>query len=98
MNAARAQLKEGMAAVDGDKSLEERIELLNGIAVYLKRNIVQGKKQDDGKYFLNIHEESELGDNESIKKPKSTLGDPAAPAGGCCGGGQKVMTERRSTK
>lgn len=37
---------------------------------------------------MNIHEKTELGDNESIKTAKKTL---AAQNGGCCGGGAGLV-------
>ncbi len=37
---------------------------------------------------MNIHEQTELDDNESIKTAKKTL---AAQNGGCCGGGAGLV-------
>lgn len=84
--AARSKMREGMANPPSQElSVDEQIQHLNDVALFLKRNIVQGKKDDQGKYHLNIHEDTELGDNESIKTTKKTL---AAGNGGCCGGGK----------
>lgn len=85
--ASRAKMREGMEnPPNPELSKEEQIKLLEDVAIFLKRNIVQGKKEgDEEKYHLNIHSETELGDNESIKKTKSTL---VSQGGGCCGGGK----------
>ncbi|KAG7904671.1 hypothetical protein KL907_003547 [Ogataea polymorpha] len=102
LQAARTQIKSKMALeVDPDmpdKSVEERIKHLNDVSLFLRRNIVQGRKEGDeeNKYFLNIHEDTELGDNDDIKKKKgkNSFGGEMA-SGGCCGGGEIKMNERR---
>ncbi|TNY20232.1 hypothetical protein DMC30DRAFT_417144 [Rhodotorula diobovata] len=56
-------------------------EHINGafeIATFLRKNVVQGVRNDEGNFALRIHEETERGDNDSIKQKKSA----AAPAGG----------------
>ncbi|KAG7809346.1 hypothetical protein KL921_003343 [Ogataea angusta] len=103
LQAARAQIKAKMVLeVDPDmpdKSVEDRIKHLNDVSMFLRRNIVQGRKEEDeeNKYFLNIHEDTELGDNDDIKKKKGSrnpFGGGMA-SGGCCGGGEIKMNERR---
>ncbi|KAH3669273.1 hypothetical protein OGAPHI_001394 [Ogataea philodendri] len=102
LQAARAQIRSKMVLnVDPDmpeKSVEDRIKHLDQVSLFLRRNIVQGKKEEeDDKYFLNIHNDTELGDNDDIKKKKrSTFGGQMAAGGGCCGGGEIKMSERRS--
>ncbi|SCU81495.1 LAMI_0B06480g1_1 [Lachancea mirantina] len=88
LNAARAQMKAGMHnPPEPSKTSEQQIQDLNDIAAFLRRNVVQGKLSKSGQYHLNIHSETELGDNESIKVTKKTL---AARGGGCCGGGKQL--------
>ncbi|KAH3900944.1 Mzm1p SCDLUD_002405 [Saccharomycodes ludwigii] len=99
--ASRKKMKEGMLNPPKDLNIpkpvtvEKQIKHLNDVALFLRRNIVQGVKKDkdtSGKvrYHLNIHKETELGDNESIKKTKRAL---AAEGGGCCGGGKNLYKQ-----
>lgn len=87
--ASRAKMREGMEnPPNPELSKEQQIKHLEDVATFLKRNLVQGRKEgSEEKYHLNIHKETELGDNESIKKAKSTL---ASEVGGCCGGGKRL--------
>ncbi|EMG45326.1 tRNA 2'-phosphotransferase, putative [Candida maltosa Xu316] len=50
------------------EEIDQGIEKLNGVSRFIISNLVQGEKQDDGKYFLNFHDKTELGDNETIKQ------------------------------
>ncbi|KAI0871095.1 hypothetical protein GGS24DRAFT_492485 [Hypoxylon argillaceum] len=50
------------------------------VATILRQNVVQGKKEGDT-YKLRIHEETERGDNDSIKFAGKT---PGAGGGKCC--------------
>lgn len=80
--------------------VEERIELLNQISEFLKHNIVQGVKTgklDDGKdkYTLNIHKETELGDNDEIKTKSDLNVDGSPMQGACCGGGKVEMNQKK---
>ncbi|OWB77986.1 hypothetical protein B5S32_g2170 [[Candida] boidinii] len=101
---ARNQLKNKMRLEidpeNSDKSIDERINLLIQVSKFLKSNIVQGEKngkttEGKDKYLLNIHKDTELGDNDKIggkNRRKPTLGDPnsssqsTSTGGGCCGG------------
>lgn len=74
--AARSQLKQGMSSPPANQkglSPEGRVQLLEDIALFLRRNVVQGRKvavdplTQEPQYHLNIHRDTELGDNESIK-------------------------------
>lgn len=88
LSAARAKMREGMLnPPNPELSPEQQIQHLNDVSTFLKRNIVQGQKVNQGRYHLNIHKDTELGDNESIKTTKKTL---AARGGGCCGGGKDL--------
>lgn len=88
LNASREQIRQGFHKPDLKKTDEKRIKELNDIAKFLVSNIVQGKKNESGKYKLNIHEGTELGDNESVKKAKQQL---QAQGNGCCGGGMGLV-------
>ncbi|ODV94904.1 hypothetical protein PACTADRAFT_50753 [Pachysolen tannophilus NRRL Y-2460] len=94
LTAARNQIRAGMRAKEYEgKTQEQRIEHLSQVAAFLRKNIVQGKRKDGNRYALNIHKDTELGDNDSIKKKRSTLGNPSgAGMGGCCG--KSIMKEK----
>lgn len=66
--AARKQIRDGFEANRTCDNAEEEITKLNDVSQFLIKNIVQGEKQDDGKYFLKFHDKTELGDNETIKQ------------------------------
>ena len=92
LTAARVQMRNGMIdPPNPELSKEDQIKHLEDIALFLRRNVVQGVKtpQDEARYHLNIHKDTELGDNEDTKIPKrNTLtGGKTSPVGGCCGGG-----------
>jgi complex III assembly factor LYRM7 len=74
----------------------QRIELLEQVSKFLRHNVVQGVKKntDESRYVLNIHEETELGDNDEIKQKKSTLNAGAAAGGGCCGNGNIELKQK----
>ncbi|GME63396.1 Mitochondrial zinc maintenance protein 1, mitochondrial [Neofusicoccum parvum] len=59
---------------------KKQVAHANEVAKILKENVVQGQVNDDGRYKLRIHEQTERGDNESIKNPtgKNTLADLAS--------------------
>ena len=59
LQAARVQLKQGIrdnSNLQAQPEIEEAVQKLNEVAKFLIQNIVQGEKQQDGKYFLNFHE------------------------------------------
>lgn len=87
--AARAKMRQGMVhPPNPDLPVDKQISHLEEVAKFLRKNLVQGKKSEtEEKYHLNIHKDTELGDNESIQKTKQTL---AAQGGGCCGGGKDL--------
>ncbi|PRT54616.1 Mitochondrial zinc maintenance protein 1, mitochondrial [Wickerhamiella sorbophila] len=73
---------------ENEADLKRRIQLAKDVAHILRSNVVQGVKasEEDEKYKLNIHNETELGDNDDRfqKTPLSQGG-----SGGCCGGSGK---------
>lgn len=68
---ARQRIRDGF---ETNRSLADKQEIdnavkdLNDVALFLVKNIVQGQPQEDGRYFLNFHEKTELGSNETIKQ------------------------------
>lgn len=100
LTASRTRLREEMRAeksiTDPKLDTVQRIELLEQVGEFLKRNIVQGikKSPEESRYLLNIHKETELGDNDDLKKKKSTLSAGNTAGGGCCGNGQIELEQR----
>ncbi|RCK67747.1 Mitochondrial zinc maintenance protein 1, mitochondrial [Candida viswanathii] len=84
LHAARTKIKENIidkAQLQDPTEIEEAVKQLNEVSKFLISNIVQGQKQQDGKYFLNFHEKTELGDNETIKQGKKEMGSLAGKKG-----------------
>ena len=81
LSSARLQIKDGFTKnreLKDEAEISEAISKLNEVSKFLVQNIVQGEKQEDGKYFLNFHEKTELGDNETIRQGnKANLGSLA---------------------
>ncbi|CAK7913318.1 mitochondrial zinc maintenance protein 1, mitochondrial [[Candida] anglica] len=77
--ASRAKIKQGFFEdlEQGSQTVQEKIDNLNSVSKFLVQNIVQGEKKEDGQYFLNIHDKTELGDNETIKQKKADMGSLA---------------------
>lgn len=93
----RNDMKSEKSLIYPDFDINQRIELLEQISTFLKRNIVQGikdKESSTDKYMLNIHDETELGDNDDLKKKKSTM-SVGTTTGGCCGGGNIELKEKK---
>ncbi|KAL8243845.1 hypothetical protein R6Q59_010103 [Mikania micrantha] len=74
--AARSQARAGF---DKSRSLEpssdaaqKEVAHAEGVAEILRRNLVQGKQVDGKKnaYQLRIHEDTERGDNDTIRNPR----------------------------
>ncbi|WVQ72834.1 hypothetical protein IAR50_002395 [Cryptococcus sp. DSM 104548] len=53
----------------GRDDVARRINEWKDVAKFLRKNVVQGVKSDDGVFKLRVHEDTELGDNTDIKKP-----------------------------
>lgn len=70
--AARKMMRNGMKTPPKpEQKQEDQIQHLNDVALFLRRNLVQGtRKEDADVYKLNIHKDIELGDNATIKKHK----------------------------
>lgn len=68
---ARQRIREGFEtnrSIADQQEIDKAVKDLNEVALFLVRNIVQGQPQEDGRYFLNFHEKTELGSNETIKQ------------------------------
>ncbi|KAI1345497.1 hypothetical protein F5Y01DRAFT_57173 [Xylaria sp. FL0043] len=84
LTAARQSIRQGFRA---NAALEptspefpNAVKHAEEVAMILRQNVVQGKKEGDT-YKLRIHEETERGDNETIKFAGTNL---AAGSGKCC--------------
>ncbi|EGS23923.1 uncharacterized protein CTHT_0006320 [Thermochaetoides thermophila DSM 1495] len=74
LEAARQQIRQGFrekaSLPADDPSIGPAIQHAEEVAQFLKTNLVQGRKEGDV-YKLRIHEHTERGDNDSVKKPKN---------------------------
>ncbi|WWC88769.1 uncharacterized protein L201_003682 [Kwoniella dendrophila CBS 6074] len=52
-----------------DEEIKQRIDEWNEAAKFLRQNVVQGVQDDDGTWKLRVTDETELGDNATIKEP-----------------------------
>ncbi|QPG76537.1 hypothetical protein FOA43_003926 [Brettanomyces nanus] len=99
----KTEMKKEQSRDHPEMNVEQRITLLNQIATYLTKNIVQGVKEEGkDRYVLRIHKGTELGDNKDIEKMKTTLRAGATTGSGCCGGSDTVnlkqMPKRKQPK
>ena len=72
-DAAKTQIKQGFVnnkQLSGPRA-EQEIKKMNDISTILIRNVVQGEYSSEGKYKLNIHAKTELGDNSTIKRNRN---------------------------
>ncbi|RSH88152.1 uncharacterized protein EHS24_000679 [Apiotrichum porosum] len=51
------------------EELQKRINEWNEVATFLRRNVVQGRQDDQGVYKLRVTKDTDLGDNDTIKEP-----------------------------
>ncbi|GAA5852721.1 hypothetical protein JCM3766R1_000354 [Sporobolomyces carnicolor] len=79
--------------------VNEHIEAAFEIATYLRRNVVQGKRTAEGNYALRITEETERGDNDSIKQPKDArvMRGPRESSAGNSEGGVRRRRRRAAS-
>ncbi|GJN88563.1 hypothetical protein Rhopal_001529-T1 [Rhodotorula paludigena] len=52
------------------ESVDQQIDGAFEVATFFRRNVVQGAKNDEGNFVLRIHDETERGDNDTIKQKK----------------------------
>lgn len=79
LRSARDQIRQGFEKnrhLDSQEAIQEELKKLDEVSTFLQRNLVQAiKEADTNKYVVEIHDQIELGDNESIKKnSKKSLG------------------------
>ncbi|WOO77329.1 Mitochondrial zinc maintenance protein 1, mitochondrial [Vanrija pseudolonga] len=56
--------------LSSEAELAKRIQEWNEVALFLRRNVVQGRlDESSGTYKLRVTHDTEIGDNEDIKKP-----------------------------
>ncbi|KAJ4305310.1 Mitochondrial zinc maintenance protein 1, mitochondrial [Kalmusia sp. IMI 367209] len=68
---ARKNFENNRALATGSEELSKQITHAEEVAKFLRENVVQGQATDSkGSYKLNIHEHTERGNNEDIKKGK----------------------------
>ncbi|KAL5115750.1 Mitochondrial zinc maintenance protein 1, mitochondrial [Pleosporales sp. CAS-2024a] len=74
---ARKKFESNRSLAPGSDELSQQITHAQDVAKCLRENVVQGQATDpQGPYKLRIHEHTERGDNDDIKKgkEKSTAG------------------------
>lgn len=61
---------EGRDLARTSKAAQDKLKLADEVSVFLRRNLVQGEKVEgsDEQYRIRITEQTERGDNESIKQ------------------------------
>ncbi|GAB7346740.1 hypothetical protein MBLNU459_g1849t1 [Dothideomycetes sp. NU459] len=70
---ARSSFDANRKAAPGSVEAEQGIEHALGAAQILRENVVQGARASENEpYKLRIHEQTERGDNETIRKLKGT--------------------------
>ncbi|KAH9871640.1 Mitochondrial zinc maintenance protein 1, mitochondrial [Plenodomus biglobosus] len=80
LSAARAEVRKNFESnrslSAGSDEYTKQITHAEEVAKFLRENVVQGQATEADKYQLRIHEHTERGDNEDIKKAKgkTTLG------------------------
>ncbi|KAF2244345.1 mitochondrial zinc maintenance protein 1, mitochondrial [Trematosphaeria pertusa] len=68
---ARKNFENGRNLAVGSEEMSKQITHAEEVAKFLKENVVQGQAMDaEGNYKLRIHEYTERGNNEDIKKSK----------------------------
>ncbi|KAH8704490.1 mitochondrial zinc maintenance protein 1, mitochondrial [Phaeosphaeriaceae sp. PMI808] len=73
---ARRNFDQNRSLVVGTEAHNAQMTHAGEVAKFLRENVVQGRAAAEGNYKLRIHEHTERGDNEDIKKGgKNSLGD-----------------------
>ncbi|KAK4218956.1 hypothetical protein QBC37DRAFT_410903 [Rhypophila decipiens] len=68
----RTRFREKASLPASDPSIAPAIQQAEELAIFLKSNVVQGRREGDT-YKLRIHEHTERGDNDSIKLGGQTI-------------------------
>ncbi|OSS53748.1 hypothetical protein B5807_00265 [Epicoccum nigrum] len=80
LSAARVEVRKNFESnrhlQTGSEEMQKEIARANEVAKFLRENVVQGEATEGDNYKIRIHEHTERGDNEDIKKNKgkTTLG------------------------
>ncbi|MCJ1415749.1 Mitochondrial zinc maintenance protein 1, mitochondrial [Xylographa parallela] len=78
---ARSSFAVNRALLASSPEAVAQIAHAEDVATILRQNVVQGQKVEGGgqeeKYQLRIHEETERGDNESVRMSKEEMGSLA---------------------
>ncbi|KAF2745466.1 hypothetical protein M011DRAFT_478978 [Sporormia fimetaria CBS 119925] len=69
---AREAFEANRALAPGSEELTKQITHAEEVAKFVRENLVQGVATGDDSFKLRIHEHTERGDNEDIKKAKGT--------------------------
>ncbi|OCF55016.1 hypothetical protein L486_07672 [Kwoniella mangroviensis CBS 10435] len=59
-----------------ESEIQKRIEEWKETAQFLRKNVVQGVQDEDGTWKLRVTDETELGDNATIKEPPKLPSTP----------------------
>lgn len=73
---ARSRFEQSRTVATGSEDAVKAIEEAKSVATILRQNLVQGEQEEADRYKLNIHDEIERGDNDTIKlagKPRTNL-------------------------
>ncbi|KAF9697180.1 hypothetical protein EKO04_004640 [Ascochyta lentis] len=80
LSAARVEVRKNFETnrhlQTGSEEFQKQIAHAEEVAKFLRENVVQGQATEGDNYKIRIHEHTERGDNEDIKKNKgkTTLG------------------------
>ncbi|KAL1748087.1 RF-1 domain-containing protein [Schizophyllum fasciatum] len=60
-------------AVPVPGAIEEHVKLTRDLALFLRRNIIQGQQTGENSWRLRVTKDTELGDNDTVKQPKDAV-------------------------
>jgi complex III assembly factor LYRM7 len=80
LDGARQGFEQNRGLDQSSSEYTAAVQHAEDVAKILRENIVQGKKEGENLYRLNIHDDTERGDNNTVK-----LGSPGSKSE-CCGG------------
>ncbi|GMK57200.1 hypothetical protein CspeluHIS016_0400340 [Cutaneotrichosporon spelunceum] len=52
------------------EEIQKRVAEWKEVATFLRKNVVQGRQDENGRFKLRVTKDTDLGDNETIKEPK----------------------------
>ncbi|TRM61824.1 RF-1 domain-containing protein [Schizophyllum amplum] len=83
LQAFRAKMRDDATkalAVPVPGAIEEHVKLTRDIALFLRRNIIQGSRNGEDTWKLRVTPHTELGDNDTVKQPKDAIEMPSRRA------------------